>query len=247
MFKSIVAFRMGRRAAASSRNGNCGRHVDRTRDATAGGPAHQDDFPWERCSGAFRREKMKMIYFLLLTTTSAVLAGGIGHAASLSPNPSQAGSDNAPAATNSSGRSAETEASPGGGHPSDSKARSEKPNARGAAKTRPRIPAAAAEPARLGQAPGARGQTMPATPTAVRSLARAQSSVAANRGPMQNEAIYRALPVRSGRVIRPAAASASPVRHRDPNAAIIGGAASPNSRTTASIDGASTSLKSPRN
>jgi len=190
---------------------------------------------------------MKMIHFLLLTMTSAVLAGGIGRAASLSPDPSQAGSDNAPATTSGSARSAGTEASPGGGHPNDSEARSEQPNARSAEKTRPRIPAAAAKPARLGQAPDGRGQTMPATPTAVRSSARAQSSVASNHGSMQNEAIYRALPVRSGNVVRPAAPSANTVRHRDPNAAVIGGAARPNSRSTASLDGASTSLKSPRN
>jgi len=190
---------------------------------------------------------MKIIYFLLLTMTSAVLAGGISHAASPSPNPSQASPDNAPATTSSSARSAETEASPGGGHPNDSKARSEQPNARGAEKTRPRIPAAAARPARLGQAPDVRGQTMPATPTAVRSSARAQSSVASNHGSTQNEAIYRALPVRSGNVVRPATPSASPLRHRDPNAAVIGGAASPNSRSTASLDGARTNLKSPRN
>jgi hypothetical protein len=190
---------------------------------------------------------MKMIHFLLVTMTSAVLAGGMGHAASPSPNPSQARSDNAPATTSSSARSAETDASPGGGHPSDSKARSEQPNARGAEKTRPRIPAAAAKPARLGQAPDGREQPMPAAPTAVRSSARAQSSVASNHGSMQNEAIYRALPVRSGSVVRPPAPSASPLRHHDPNAAVIGGAASLNGRSTASLDGASTSLKSPRN
>ncbi len=188
---------------------------------------------------------MKMI--LLLTALNAALAAGIGHAASLSPNPSQAGSDDAPATTSSSARSAETEASPGGGHPNGSKARSEQPTARGAEKTQPRNPAAAAKPARLGQAPDHRGQTPPATPTAVRSLARAQSSVASNHGSMQNEAIYRALPVRSGSVVRPATSSASPVRHRDPNAAVIAGTASPNGRSTASLDGSRANLKSPRN
>jgi hypothetical protein len=156
---------------------------------------------------------MKMIYFLLLTMTSAVLAGGIGHAASMPPNPSQAGADNAPATTTNSARPAETA-----------------PNARGAEKTRPHIPASAAKPARLAHAP-----------------AHAQSSVAANHGSMQNEAIYRALPVRSGSVVRPATPSASTVRHRDPNAAVIGGAASPNRRSMASLDGSRTNLASRRN
>lgn len=171
---------------------------------------------------------MRMI--LLLTAMSAALASGIGHAASLSPNPGQAGSDDAPATAIGSGRSPETEASPGGGHPNDSKARSGEPNARGAEKSRPNIHTAAARPAPLGHPP-----------------TRAQSSIASNHGSMQNEAIYRALPVRSGSVARPAVPSASPVRHRAPNPAVIGGAAMPNRRSTASLDGARMNLKSARN
>jgi hypothetical protein len=165
---------------------------------------------------------MKMIHFLLLTMTIAVLAGGISHAASQAPDPSQAASDNASAPANGSPRTV-------------------------AEKSRPRIPAAASKLARPRQAAEDGGQPKPANPADVRSLPRAQSSVAANHGSMQNEAIYRALPVRSGSVVRPATPSASPIRHRDPNAAVIGGAASPNGRSMASLDGTNTSLKSPRN
>jgi hypothetical protein len=165
---------------------------------------------------------MKMIHFLLLTMTSASLAVGTSYAASQASDPRQAASDNASAPANGSPRTV-------------------------AEKSRPRIPAAASKLARPQQAAEDRGQPKPANPADLRSLPRAQSSVASNHGSMQNEAIYRALPVRSGSVIRPAAPSASPLRHRDPNAAVIGGAASPNSRSTASLDGASTSLKSPRN
>lgn len=165
---------------------------------------------------------MKIAYFLLLTVTSASLAVGTSYAASQAPDPSQAVSDNASAPANGSPRAV-------------------------AEKSRPRIPAAASKLARPRQAAEDGGQPKPANPADVRSLPRAQSSVAANHGSMQNEAIYRALPVRSGSVVRPAVPSASPVRHRDPNAAVIGGSASPNSRSTASLDGARTNLTSRRN
>jgi hypothetical protein len=165
---------------------------------------------------------MKSFYFLLLTMIGAGLMNGRAYAAPPAPDPSQAATDNASAPTNGSARAA-------------------------AEKNRPRIPVAASKLKRPRQATEDRGQSTPANPADVRSLARARSSVAANRGSAQNEAIYRALPVRSGSVVRPAAPSASPVRHRDPNAAVVGGAANPNSRSTASLDGTRTNLKSPRN
>lgn len=74
-----------------------------------------------------------------------------------------------------------------------------------------------------------------------------QPAAAVNRNAVPNESIYRALPVRSGSSVHPGEPSAGPVRHRDANAAVIGGPASPNSRSTASLDGARTNLKSPRN
>ncbi len=72
-----------------------------------------------------------------------------------------------------------------------------------------------------------------------------QPAAAVNRNAVPNESIYRALPVRSGSSVHPGEPSA--VRHRDPNAAVIGGAASPNGRRTASLDGAHMNLKASRN
>ena len=84
-------------------------------------------------------------------------------------------------------------------------------------------------------------------PANVRSLAPAQSGAVVNHSSPQNEAIYRALPVRPGAAIRPASPFAGTARHRDPNAAVIGGAADSNIRSTAAIDGTRTNLKGPRN
>ena len=165
---------------------------------------------------------MRVICLLLLIVTSASLAGGRGHAAWPHADPSQAASDNASTAANGSPRAAEE-------------------------KNRPRVPAAASKLTRPRQTLDDREKPSPGNPTDARSLAHARSSVAANHGSLQSEAIYRGLPVRPGNVIRPAAPSASPARHRDPNAAVIGGAASPNSRSSASLDGTRTNLKGPRN
>lgn len=112
------------------------------------------------------------------------------------------------------------------------------------AKGSPRAHAPMAKPVRAGRGP--EGMSKPAAnPANAFSSAHPQAGIAV--GSTQNEAIYRALPVRPGSVVRPAAPSASPIRHRDANAAMIGGAASPNSRNTGSLDGARTNLRSSRN
>lgn len=80
----------------------------------------------------------------------------------------------------------------------------------------------------------------------IRPAGSTQTAPALNRSHVPNESIYRALPVRSGSTVRPDPAAAGTVRHRDPNAAVIGGAANSN-HTTASIDGARTNLRSSRN
>jgi len=82
----------------------------------------------------------------------------------------------------------------------------------------------------------------------VRPWAPAQSHSEAaaklNHGATQNEAIYRALPVQPNGVVRPAAPPAGNVRHRDPNAGVLGGVTTSNNRTTAAIDGSRTNLRS---
>lgn len=114
-------------------------------------------------------------------------------------------------------------------------------------KNSPRVHAPASKPARAGRGPEGLRKPMPANPANVASTARTQSGAVAVRGSTQNEAIYRALPVRPGGTLRPAASGAAPSRHRDPNAAMIGGAANSNGRGTASLDGAQTNLRSSRN
>lgn len=85
-----------------------------------------------------------------------------------------------------------------------------------------------------------------ANSTNIRPGSAAPSAAARSAASMQNEAIYRALPVRPGSAIRPASSSGN-ARHRDPNAAVIGGPAIPNGRSTAALDGARMNLKTPRN
>jgi hypothetical protein len=86
-----------------------------------------------------------------------------------------------------------------------------------------------------------------ANPLNVRPSAPAHSAAVATRGSVQNEAIYRTLPVRSGSAIRPGMAAGGNLRHRDPNPPVVGGAASSKSRNTAAIDGMQTNLKRSRN
>lgn len=63
-------------------------------------------------------------------------------------------------------------------------------------------------------------------------------------GAKHNEAMYQALPVRPGAQASPGIA-ASVVRHRDPNAAVIGGPSS--KRTAVALDGTQVKIKSSRN
>jgi hypothetical protein len=186
---------------------------------------------------------MKVIGLLLLTIINAELVNEALYAAPPNPAQNQTASESAPKVV-----SAQTNrpSSDGGPH-NDARAGGETQHPRRAAKSRPPSKAGAANstpPKQVArrQEPGAAGN-----PANVRSLAPAQSGAVVNHSSPQNEAIYRALPVRPGAAMRPASPFAGTVRHRDPNAAVIGGAANSNIRGTAAINGTRTNLKGPRN
>jgi hypothetical protein len=162
---------------------------------------------------------MKIIGLLLLTIINAQLAHGTLYAAPPNSAQNQTASESAPKVVSGQNNR------PSGDDGPHNDARA------GGETQRPRR-----------QEPGAAGN-----PANVRSLAPAQSGAVVNHSSPQNEAIYRALPVRPSAAIRPASPFAGTVRHRDPNAAVIGGAANPNIRSTAAIDGRRTNLKGPRN
>lgn len=171
---------------------------------------------------------------LMRVVAVALLAGGL-HAIPTAAD--QTASESASTA----GSAQNTRPSGNGDSRNDAGAnRQERPG--GAAKNRPRSKELAARPHH--PQPFARQQALPSAgnPTNVRPSAPAQSAAVGNRGSLQNEAIYRALPVRSGSAIRPGTAAGS-LRHRDPNPPVIGGAASSNDRNTAAIDGTRTNLK----
>lgn len=186
---------------------------------------------------------------LLVMVVSAVLAGGGVYAAPSAPASQGVPSDATPAAAGEAVHQAVGAARVQDEHQTEPHAtggRGRRNNRAGSAKSRPRGNAAVSKAnARQPEATGAR-LGAPGNPTSVRPLPSVQSSAPASHGSNQNEAIYRALPVRTGSVIRPAGASSRSSRHRDPNPAVIGGAATPN-KGTASLDGARTNLKTSRN
>ena len=185
---------------------------------------------------------MKTIRLLQLAIAGVVLVNAGLYAAPPHPAPGQAASESAPKAVSdeSNRSSGDTDGQ------SDARAKDqERPSHSG--NSRPRNGAVTRRPRR--PQPIARQGTVPhaATPTNVRPLAPAQSAAVLNRGSLQNETIYRTFPVRPGGMVRPFAPSARNVRHRDPNAPVIGGAASSSNRNTAAIDGMRTSPRGSRN
>jgi len=184
---------------------------------------------------------MKAIRLLLLMIVDAALLSGGLYAVPTNPAADQAASESAPKAV-----SAQSNRPSGDGRPQSAAASGEQQGPRRSDKNRPRIEALATKPTR--PRPIARQRTLSeaGNPANLPSPAPSQSTLV-NHGSIQNEAIYRALPVRPGGTIRPVAPSAGNVRHRDPNPPVIGGAASSNSRSAAVIDGTRTKLKGPRN
>lgn len=186
---------------------------------------------------------MKITCLLLLTIINAQLVNGALYTAPPNPAQNQTASESAPKVV-----SAQSNRPSGDGGPhSDARAGGEKQQPRRAAKSSPRSKAVAANSTRPGQVAGRQTLAAAGNPANVPSVAPAQSGAVVNHSSPPNEAIYRALPVRPGAAIPPASPLAGNVHHRDPNAAVIGGAAHSNIRSTAAIDGTRTNLKGPRN
>jgi len=186
---------------------------------------------------------MKAVHLLLLMIVGAALLSGGLYAVPTNPASDQAASQSAPKAV-----SAQSNRPSGDGGPQgDARASGEQRDPRGSSdKNGPRGKALATKPTRPRPIAGQRALPEAGNPANVRSSVPSQPAVV-NHGSIQNEAIYRALPVRPSGMIRPAAPSAGNVRHRDPNPPVIGGAASSHSRSAAVIDGTRTKLKGPRN
>ncbi len=186
---------------------------------------------------------MKTICLLLLTMINAQLVNGALYAAPANPAQNQTASEGTPKAVN-----AQTNRPTGDGAPqSDTRASGEIREPRRAAKSRPSNKAVAINSTRPGQVAGRQTLAAAGNPANSRPSSATQPGTTQVRGSAQNEAIYRALPVRPGAAIPPASPLAGNVRHRDPNAAVIGGAANSNVRSTAAIDGTRMNLRGPRN
>ena len=186
---------------------------------------------------------MRAICLLLLTlaNAAALVSGGL-YAAPTNPPSDQTASQPEPNAVNAQSNRPNGD----GGPQSDASKSGERQAPRRAGTNRPRPKVPLPRPHR--PQPIAAQRTLPqaVTPANLPSSAPAPSPVV-NHGSPQNEAIYRALPVRPGSAIRPVARSAVNSRHRDPNPPVIGGAPSSNSRNTGAVDGTRTKLKGSRN
>lgn len=186
---------------------------------------------------------MKVTCLLLLMIISAQSANGTLYAAPSNPAQNQTASESAPKAV-----STQNSRPSGDGDPhNDARVGAETRHPRRATKSRPPSKAGAAKSTPPRQVARRQEPSAAGNPANVRSLAPAQSGAVVNHSSPQNEAIYRALPVRPGAAIRRASPLAGIVRHRDLNAAVIGGAANSNIRSTAAINGTRTNLKGPRN
>jgi hypothetical protein len=185
---------------------------------------------------------MRATCLLLLTLANAALLSGGLYAAPTNPQSDQTASQAALNAVSPQSNRPNGD----GGAQSDARQSGERQAPRRAEPSHPRVKVPLARPHR--PQPIAAQRTLPqaVTPANLPSSAPAPSAVV-NHGSPQNEAIYRALPVRPGSAIRPVARSAVNSRHRDPNPPVIGGALSSNSRNTAVIDGTRTKLKGSRN
>ncbi len=182
---------------------------------------------------------MKTICLLLLTMINARLVNGVLYAAPANPAQNQTASEGMPKAVN-----AQTNRPTGDSAPQrDTKATGETHERRRATKSLPSTKAVANNSTRPGQVAGRQTLAAAGNPANFRPSSATQPGTTQGRGSAQNEAIYRALPVRPGGAIPPASPLADNVRHRDPNAAVIGGAANSNVRSTAAIDGTRMNLK----
>jgi hypothetical protein len=190
---------------------------------------------------------MKTACLLLLTIIDVALVSGGLYAVSANPAQNQASSGNAASTVKLQSNRPTDRPTDHRGSQTEAKESSDEKTPLRSEKNRPRGKAVASKPRRPKPVAAERPLDMAGSPGTIRSLAEVRSAAVVNRGAVQNEALYRAQPVRSGSGLRPAAPSAGNLRHRDPNPAVIGGAASSNSRKTAAIDGMQTNLKSPRN
>jgi hypothetical protein len=186
---------------------------------------------------------MKTICLLLLTMINVLLVNRVLYAAPANPARDQNASEGTPKAVNAQTKRPTSDGAP----QSDTEASGETREPRRAAKSRPSSKAVAINSTRPGQVVGRQTFSAAGNPANSRPSSATQPGPTQGRGSTQNEAIYRALPVRPGAAIRPGSPLAGTVRHRDPNAAVIGGAAHSNIRSTAAIDGTPTNLKGPRN
>jgi len=185
---------------------------------------------------------MKAACLLLLTIVAAALLSGELYAVPANRASDQAASESAPKAL----RAQSNRPSGDGGPQSEAKQSGEQQGPGRFGKNHPRSKAAATKPNRPQPIASQRTPPEAGNLVNVRSSVPSQSAVA-NHGSIQNEAIYRAFPVRPSGMIRPVAPSAGNSRHRDPNPPVIGGAANSNSRSTAAIDGMRTNLNGHRN
>jgi hypothetical protein len=143
---------------------------------------------------------MKIICLLLLTMINARLVNGVLYAAPADPAQNQTASEGAPKAVN-----AQTNRPTGDGAPqSDTKASGETHEPRRATKSPPSSKAVAINSTRPGQVAGRQTLAAAGNPANSRPSSTTQPGTTEGRGPAQNEAIYRALPVRPGAAIPPA-------------------------------------------
>lgn len=180
---------------------------------------------------------------LLLAIAGVVLVAAEVYAAPSHQATDQAASESAPKAVSAQSNRSSSDSGP----QSDARESGEHHGLARSAKPRPRPKGVASKPRRPRPPARQRSVAEGANPPNVRPSAPVQSAAVVNRGSVQNEAIYRALPVRSGSAIRPGTAAGGNLRHRDPNPPVIGGAASSSNRNTAAIDGTRTNLKRSRN
>lgn len=186
--------------------------------------------------------KAVCLLFFFLTMISGQLVSGALYAAPRDPAQTESASEGSPKAVSV------PDNRPSGGTPqSDAKAN-------GQARKRRRAPASlqtgkavAIHSSRPQQVAGRQVLAPAGNPENASSGSAVRPGTTEGRGSAQNEAIYRALPVRPGAAMQPVSPSAGLVRHRDPNAAVIGGAASSKARSTAAIDGTRITLRNPRN
>ena len=219
-------------SAASSGNRNCRRHAGRSGDAAARRPANDDDFSWgRRITAALRRSQDENdLSSSADDRLSAVLAGGLATLLRCIQIQARQPPSNAPA-TATTNRSLATAAPTIQASATNTRRRSR----RIARTTRPHNSCAGP---RQSARYVSRTELLltPNRSVAAKTTVRCKMKQSTAPFPF-TRATWSGLPP----------PSASPVRHRDPNAAVIGGAASPNRRSTASLNGTRMNARKPRN